>query len=129
MILLDTHVLYWMSNDPKRLSRRAAGAIRRARQSAGVAIATITIWELAWLAQNRRIVVTGSIESFIRDTISRVILRAVTPEIAALAAGLPQGFPRDPADRLIAATALAEGCRLITADERIHRARVVETVW
>jgi PIN domain nuclease of toxin-antitoxin system len=118
-----------MANDSKRLSRRAVAAIRRARQNTGVAVATITMWELAWLAQNGRIVVTGSIEMFIRETVARVILRAETPEIAALAAGLPQDFPRDPADRLIAATAMVEGCRLITADERIQRSKVVETVW
>jgi PIN domain nuclease of toxin-antitoxin system len=129
LILLDTHVLYWMANDSKRLSRRAFAAIRRARQNTGVAVATITMWELAWLAQNGRIVVTGSVEAFIRETVARVILRAVTPEIAALAASFPQDFPRDPADRLIAATAMVEGCPLVTADERIQRSKVVETVW
>lgn len=129
MILLDTHVLYWMATDSKRLSRRAVAAIRRARQNTGVAVATITMWELAWLAQNGRIVVTGGVEVFIRETVARVILRAVTPEIAALAASFPQAFPRDPADRLIAATAMVEGCRLVTADERIQRSKVVETVW
>jgi PIN domain nuclease of toxin-antitoxin system len=117
------------ANDSKRLSKRAFAAIRRARQNSGVAVATITMWELAWLAQNGRIVVTGSVEMFIRETVARVILRAVTPEIAALAASFPQGFPRDPADRLIAATAMVEGCRLVTADERIRRSKVVETVW
>jgi PIN domain nuclease of toxin-antitoxin system len=129
LILLDTHVLYWMANDSKRLSRRAFAAIRRARQNTGVAVAAITMWELAWLVQNGRIVVTGSVESFIRETVERVILRAVTPEIAALAASFPQDFPRDPADRLIAATAMVEGCRLVTADERIQRSKLVETVW
>lgn len=129
MILLDTHVLYWMANDSKRLSKRAFAAIRRARQNTGVAVATITMWELAWLAENGRIVVTGSVEMFIRETVARVILRAVTPEIAALAASFPPDFPKDPADRLIAATAVVERCRLITADERIHRSKVVDTVW
>ncbi len=129
MILLDTHVLYWMTSDPNRLSRRAVAAIRRARQNTGIAVATITLWELAWLAQNRRIVVTSSVETFVRETVARVILRAVTPEIAALAAALPQDFPRDPSDRLIAATAMVEGCRLVTADGRIQRAGVVETLW
>jgi len=129
VILLDTHALYWMANDSKRLSRRASSAIRRARQSSGVGVATISLWELALLAQNGRIVVTGSVETFLRDIVSRVILRAVTPEIAALAASLQPDFPKDPADRLIAATAMVEGWRLVTADERIQRSRVVETVW
>jgi PIN domain nuclease of toxin-antitoxin system len=42
---------------------------------------------------------------------------------------LPDKFPKDPADRLIAATAMAEAMALVTADMRIRRAKVVETVW
>jgi PIN domain nuclease of toxin-antitoxin system len=58
-----------------------------------------------------------------------VILRAITPSIAALAAHFGPDFPADPADRLIAATARAEGAALITRDARIRAGRVVETVW
>ncbi|MGA8867037.1 MAG: type II toxin-antitoxin system VapC family toxin [Candidatus Sulfotelmatobacter sp.] len=134
MILLDTHVLFWMANDSKRLSKRARQAIREARQErvrhgAGIAVATITLWELAWLAQNGRIVVMGSVESFVRELVGRVILRPVTPEIAALAVRLPDQFPKDRADRLIAATAMIEGMPLITADARIRQSKVVETIW
>jgi PIN domain nuclease of toxin-antitoxin system len=129
VIVLDTHVLVWMASDPKRLSRKARAAIREARQKTGVAVATITLWELAWLAENGRIQVVGSVESFVRETASRVILQPITPEIAALAVQLPAGFPKDPADRLIAATAMVEGAPLVTADERIRRAKVVQTIW
>ncbi len=129
MILLDTHVLIWMASDPKRLSKKAHAAIRDARQETGLAIATITLWELAWLAENGRIQVVGSVESFVRETVSRVILQPVTPQIAALAVQLPSGFPKDPADRLIAATAMVEGEPLVTADERIRGSKVVQTIW
>lgn len=134
MILLDTHVLLWMASDPKRLSKRAHEAIRHARQDqarqhAGIAIAAITLWELAWLAQNGRIAVSGSVESFVRELAARVILRPLTPEIAVLAVRLPGKFPKDPADRLIAATAMVEGMALVTADTAIRRAKVVDTVW
>src|ERR1700692_1349103 len=134
MILLDTHVLFWMANDSKRLSKRAREAIRHARQNQArqdmaIAIATITLWELAWLAQHQRILIVGSVESFVRELAARVILRPVTPEIAALAVRLPDEFPKDPADRLIAATAMVEGMALVTADMRIRRSKVVQTVW
>ena len=129
MILLDTHVLLWMASDPRRLSKKARAAIREAREKTGVAIAAITLWELAWLAENGRIQVTGSVESFVRETASRVIVAPITPEIAAFAVQLPSSFPKDPADRLIAATAMAEGTTLVTADERIRRAKVLQTIW
>jgi PIN domain nuclease of toxin-antitoxin system len=129
VIILDTHVLVWMASDPKRLSKKATDAIREARQKSGVAIAAITLWELAWLAENGRVQVVGSVESFVRETVARVIVRPITPEIAALAVQLPAGVPKDPADRLIAATAMSEGAPLVTADERIRQAKVVQTIW
>jgi len=129
VILLDTHVLLWMASDPKRLSSKARKAIRNARQNTGVAVATITLWELAWLAQNGRIQILSSVESFVRETVARVILRPMTPEIAAVAVRLPAGYPKDPADRVIGSTAIVEGMPLVTADQQIRRAKAVDTIW
>src|SRR5437870_13874242 len=129
MILLDTHVLVWMASEPKQLSRRARDAIREARERTGVAIATITLWELAWLAENRGIQISASVESFVRETVARVILKAMTLEIAALAVRLRRACPKAPADRLITSAAMTEGAPLVTADARIRQAKVVQTIW
>ena len=129
MILLDTHILVWMASEPKQLSRRAREAIREARETSGVAVATITLWELAWLAENGRIQISSSVESFVRETVARVILKPITPEIAALAVRLPAAFSRDPADRLITSTATTEGAPLVTADPRIRQSKLVRTIW
>jgi len=129
VILFDTHVLIWMASEPKRLSKKARDAIRDARQKTGVAVAAITLWELARLAENGRIQVVGSVESFVRETATRVIVKPMTPEIVALAVRLPAGFPKDPADRLIAGTAIVEGVPLVTEDERIRPTKVVQTIW
>jgi PIN domain nuclease of toxin-antitoxin system len=73
--------------------------------------------------------VVGSVESFVRETVARVLIRPITPEIVALAGRLPVGFPRDSADRMIAATAIVEGLPLVTADKRIRQAKVVQAIW
>lgn len=129
MILLDTHALVWAVADSKRLSRPAAAAIRRARREDGVAIATITLWELAALIARGRIQGYGTVEASVRLLIEGVIVRPLTAEVAALAAQFPDDYPRDPADRLIGATARAEGLWLVTRDERIRRSPLVKTVW
>ena len=58
-----------------------------------------------------------------------VSVRPLTPMVTALAAQFPEDYPRDPADRLIGATARAEGVPLITHDERIRRSKLIQTIW
>lgn len=129
MILLDTHVLLWMAKDDSRLPARVRGFILEARKKTGIAVATITLRELAWLAHHGRIQTAASPESFVRELVSHVTLQPITPEIAALSVNMPHDFPKDPADCLIAATAMAEGMKLVTADAHIRKAKVVETIW
>lgn len=59
----------------------------------------------------------------------RVELLPLSPAVAALSATLPAGFPGDPADRLIVATASIERAALVTRDERIAGASIVPTIW
>lgn len=131
MILLDTHVLVWLVAEPERLSRRAASAIRRARMGDGLAIANITLWELAFLFTKRVLRSYGTLESTLTDLVqqSGVSVRPITIEIAALAAQFTDDYPKDPADRLIGATARAEGLTLVTRDENIRASELVRTIW
>jgi PIN domain nuclease of toxin-antitoxin system len=128
-MLLDTHVLLWIVNEPERLSKTGYEMTRRARGTSGIAVATFTLWELAWLAENHRVVISGTVQDFVRETVSRVMVRPMTPEIVAAAVRLPPSYPKDPADRVIAATAIVEGIPLVTADQRIQQSGVVETIW
>jgi hypothetical protein len=66
-----------------------------------LAIAAITLWEIAWLVENGRIESTMSIESFIRECVSKVSVLPITPEIAVRAVSFPESYPKDPQDRLI----------------------------
>ena len=131
MILLDTHALVWLVAEPARLSRAAADAIRRARSTGGLAIASITVWELAMLLVRGHVRGHGTVDASIRQVVdaARVSVREITPVIAALSTQFPDDFPRDPADRLIAATARAEGLTLVTRDEHIRASALVRTVW
>jgi PIN domain nuclease of toxin-antitoxin system len=129
LILLDTHVLAWAAEDPRRLSRAAASEIRRARRAGGLAISAITLWELSWQISRGRIGAYGTVETTLRQMIEGVAILPITPEIAALAAQFPEDYPSDPSDRLIGATARAEGMTLVTRDERIRRSPLLRTVW
>ena len=131
MILLDTHVLVWLAVEPRRLSRAAASAIRRAAAADGLAIASITLWELAFLFGRGRLRTHGTIETSIQRLLDAtgVTVKEITPAVAALSMQFADDFPGDPADRLIAATARAEGLALTTADERMRASRLVRVVW
>jgi PIN domain nuclease of toxin-antitoxin system len=129
VILLDTHVLVWLALQPNKLSRNAKEAIRSARLHSRLTIAAITLWEMAWLAENGRIESTMSIESFIRECVSKVSVLPITPEIVARAASFPESYPKDPQDRLIGATALVEGVDLVTHDRGIAKSGLVPVIW
>jgi PIN domain nuclease of toxin-antitoxin system len=131
MILLDTHVVVWAAIEPKRLSRAAESALRRARSSGGLAIASISLWEIASLFARHRIESYGTIEASVRQILETVgvVVKPITQEIAVLAAQFPDSYPLDPADRLIGATARAEGVVLITQDEKIRDSRLLKTIW
>lgn len=129
MILLDTHVVLWAGGQSQMLSKDAASAIRRARRSDGVAISAISIWELASLFSRGKIQGSGTIEASIHELLDGVTVLQVTPQIAALATQFPDTYPHDPVDRLIGATARAEGMTLVTRDERIRNCPLLNTVW
>ncbi|HEY6292072.1 MAG TPA: type II toxin-antitoxin system VapC family toxin [Terriglobia bacterium] len=129
MILLDTQALVWAVAEPRRLSGPALAAIQKARTGDGLAVAAITLWELAALIARGRIQAYGTLEASVRLLVEGVTIKPLTPEIAALATQFPDDYPRDPADRLIGATARAEGLPLVTRDEGMRRSGLLKTIW
>ena len=131
MILLDTHALVFLALKPERLSKAASQAIARALSGDGIAIASITLWEIALLIDAGRIVVHGSTEAFLKQILQRPRLFSLdlSPEIAALAFQFPPDFPNDPADRIIAATARVHGLPLVTRDHRPQDSPLLQTIW
>lgn len=131
MIVLDTHAWLWLCLEPQRLSGAARAAIRRAMTGGGLAIASITLWEVSMMLIRGRVIPHGTPETWLGALVDRsgVVVKEITPAVAALAAHFPADFPADPADRLIAATARTEGVPLVSRDARIRASPVVETVW
>jgi PIN domain nuclease of toxin-antitoxin system len=126
--LLDTHVLYWWTSEPRRLSPAATRAVTDATE---LAVASISWFELAWLAQHGRISCPMPIRAWLQGIAEDVRTVGLTAAIATTAVSLPQSFPNDPADRLIYATAIEQGWPLVTKDQRIHvhRHPGVRTIW
>ena len=95
-------------------------------------MAAITWYELGWLARRGRISVSLPIGTWLGHLAGSVRTAALSPAIAATAVALPDTFPGDPADRLIYATAVEHGWRLVTKDDRLRRHRgspAVPTIW
>jgi PIN domain nuclease of toxin-antitoxin system len=119
-LLLDTHVIQWWSAEPERLSRTASKAVEDADE---LAVAAISWFELAWLARHERIILAIPVRSWLEQLAAQVSTVELTPAIADTASALPASFPGDPADRLIYATAIERGWRLVTKDRRLRAHR------
>ena len=130
MILLDTHVVLWVKSDSARLSAKAKVTIEEARRHAeGLAISGITLLELATLAKKGRIHLSISLESMLREIEAQFVVLPISSRACARTLQLPASYPQDPADRIIAATALVEGLPLLTADREIRRSKALRTIW
>ena len=125
MILLDTHILIWLLIAPENLASKAKKVILAARKSGPLALSAISLWEMAWLAQNKRIDVDVSVDSFVKKCASYVQVLPITPEIAVRSVQFPKSYPNDPQDRIIGATALVEDIRLLTHDKLIVKSGLI----
>lgn len=133
MILLDTHVLLWWQAGGRRLSQRATREIAKADT---IFISPISCWEVAALLIKGRIALDRDVYVWIRDLFAQERLEpaALSPQAAVGAALLSQaGFPGDPADRFLYATARELVVPLVTKDAAIRQyartTKDVRTIW
>jgi len=130
LILLDTHVVLRLTSDPEKLSGNARAAIEVSRRNGdGMAVCDITLLELTMLASKGRIHLGISLQSLLQEIEARFVVFPITSRACARAMSFPAAYPKDPADRIIGATALVEGLSLITADREIRRSKLVPTIW
>jgi PIN domain nuclease of toxin-antitoxin system len=114
--LLDTHAVHWWSAEPDRLSRPARRVLEAADE---LLVAAASWYELAWLAERQRIVIDVPIRTWLEELAAQLRTVGITPAIADRAVALPASFPRDPTDRLIYATTIEQGVKLVTKDQAI----------
>ncbi len=131
MIVLDTCVLIWDALEPKKLSRAAKVAIKSANEQDGIWFCEISLWEIAMLMNKKRLVPGTSYAQFIQLVLNsnQYHLVGMNPEIAELSTNLPSQINADPADRIIAATAIVKKTPLVTADKNLRFAGAVTTIW
>ena len=130
MILLDTHVWWWSLTEPENLSKSAIKTIRQTKTDHRM-IASISIWELAMMAAKKRISLKMPVAKWLSRALNETGLGVIeiSPEIATDACNLPGKFHKDPADRLIVATARVNNLRLLTKDQKMLEYSHVYSMW
>ena len=130
MILLDTHTSLWWVSSPDELSAKASRAVETGAETGRLLVSSISAWEVAVLVAKKRLKLDRSVEDWIArvEAIPAVQFLPVDNAIAVRSVGL-EGLHDDPADRIIAATAMDLGCALVTKDKRLRGYKPLKTVW
>jgi PIN domain nuclease of toxin-antitoxin system len=128
VIVLDTHAWIFFADDPGRLGRAARRAIGKADR---LGVSAVSLWELALLVEKKRLSLDRDLLPWIHDALGepRIELLPLTPAVVVAAHQLRGALDGDPGDRLIVATTLVEGARLVSKDVRITESGVVPVVW
>ena len=128
MILLDTHVFVWWAGSTGKLSSRARRAVEKNPRKV---LSDISLWEVAKLVSLGRLQLDRDVQAWLDQALDETGLEVVCIDasIAARSTRIGARFHGDPADQLIAATAIELGATLITADRNLLDSPAVKTLW
>lgn len=128
MIVVDTHTWLWWVNRHSALSELARRAIDRADS---IGVATISAMEVAALVRREKVALDTEVRPWVAQALAleRVLELPLTSEIAVEAGSFGDDFVGDPADRIIYATAIVTGAKLVTRDRFLRRYDPIRTVW
>lgn len=128
--LIDTHILLWWLQDDAQLSARQRAVLAEASPENPLWISDITLWEIANLSRLKRIELSLPLREWLERAAAPPLVQClpITPAVAAEVAALPETFHRDPADRILVASAKVLGATLLTRDQRIIDSGVVATL-
>jgi PIN domain nuclease of toxin-antitoxin system len=131
VIVLDTHALVWWANGDEALGTKARKAIERELDDGQIVISAISAWEIAMLVEREKLVLSMDVGSWLA-TVARIEAVRFVPvdvEISLKSLDLPGDFHKDPADRMIVATARRLAAPLVTRDEKIRAYKHIKTLW
>jgi PIN domain nuclease of toxin-antitoxin system len=132
LIVLDTHaLLWWVGGDTARLGTRAKREIESERKSGEIVVSSITAWEIALLVSRGRLGLAADVDLWLANVarVDGLRFAPVDNAIAVAAVKLPGEIHRDPADRIIVATARHYNASLVTGDGQLRAYPHVRTIW
>ena len=121
-VLLDTHMWVWyVEGDRSRFSPRIEPVVEAAAEQGEVLISAISVWEVAQLAALRRLDLALDVRTWVARALALpgIHLKGLSPSIAIESTRLPGSPHRDPADRMLMATARLAGAALVTCDAAV----------
>lgn len=131
MIVLDTHAWVWFLSNPELLSMKAKRYVDAAVKEKAVMISSISAWEVALLVARKRLILALELNDWIAKSEMLPFFKFIPVDnsVAIKSVNLPQPLHRDPADRIIIATAISFGAPIVTKDEKILNYPNVQTIW
>ncbi|MBY0544442.1 MAG: type II toxin-antitoxin system VapC family toxin [Gammaproteobacteria bacterium] len=123
LLLLDTHIFLWLMGGDLSLSDEVKNKITQAAKTNTLAISAISLWEIAMLANRQRITLHQPVRDWIHDALKTpgLTLLDLSPDILCESTALPGELHKDPANRMIIATARIHHALLLTRDDNILR--------
>ena len=124
-VLLDTHIWIWLALGDERLSKRLRSILQR--DNTELWLSPISVWEASMLCRKGRLKLEPSANKWIETSIAKLSLKEARLSFnVAMIADKLDWSNKDPADRIIIATALDSGFKLATEDVAIHEFGEVE---
>jgi PIN domain nuclease of toxin-antitoxin system len=130
-VVADSHAIVWFVTGSERLSPTAAAALRTAEGEQSITVSVATLLDLWYVTQTTQGVTTNQLQR-VREVLvasSAIDLHPINEAVADAFTSISRSVLSDPWDRFIVSTALVLGVPLVTRDEAIRAAGIVETVW
>lgn len=130
-VIIDTNVVVWYFSQPRLSSVLAQAALDAATSDGSIFVTTITIVELTYLIDKKKIPadVLAALRSALDDSASALRLVDLNREISDAIEQIPRAIVPDMPDRIIAATALNLELPLLTSDSAIRNLKNIKTIW